>query len=759
MSLEAPEAGLADFVIASNRLPFTLTIGDDGLEVEQSAGGLVTALQGARQDSVWVGWPGLAVPEEHQEEAARLARELRCEPVFVSDVEQEAFYGRICNETLWPLFHYFVDRMHFTREAWEIYEQVNERFAETIATLAASHARVWVHDFHLALVPQALRRRRPDLAIGFFLHIPFPSSEVYRLLPTRAELLRGILGSDYVAFHTGDYARHFRSSCLRVLGIEPGPDTVEQDDRTVGVGVHPIGIDVESFRSALRDPETARVAGELDERYAGRKLVLGIERLDYTKGIPQKLDAFERLLEQEPTRADEVTMLQVLVPSRLETTDYLAMRDEIEMRIAHINGRFSRLGNAPVAYVHQSVSRAELVALYRRADVMMVTPLRDGMNLVAQEFVLCQAEDSGPGPGGRGALLLSEFAGAANVLPGAVLVNPWDADDLASKLAEALSLDPTERSRRLELMASRIEELDSARWSQGFLARLDRYATAVARSARPLDAGARETVAAALAGAPRRAILLDYDGTLRELVGHPDLAAPTPEIRELLRDLAALPETSVHVVSGRSRESLDKWLGDLPIHLCAEHGYFVREPGGDWEIPVEADLSWLARVERLFQRVSADVPGTMVERKTASVSWHYRQAEPEYGSWRARELLVALENVLAGISAEVLPGRRVIEVRARGINKGSCVRRLLEAENGARELFLAAGDDVTDIDLFRALPDDAIAIHVGVRRKGRRVPLEHEYVVGSPRALRAALRGFADELREALGATATVPGS
>ncbi len=756
MSLEDPDAGLADFVIASNRLPFTLTIGERSLGVEESAGGLVTALQGAREGSVWVGWPGLPVPEDLEGEATRIARDQDCEPVFLSEAEQEAFYGRICNETLWPLFHYAVDRMHFTREAWEIYEEVNERFAETIAGLAAPRARVWIHDFHLALVPQALRRRRPDLAIGFFLHIPFPSSEVYRLLPARAELLRGILGSDYVGFHTGEYARHFRSSCLRVLGIEPGPDTVEQDDRTVGVGVHPIGIDVESFRASLRDPETARVAGELEERYGARKLVLGIERLDYTKGIPEKLDAFERLLEQDPARADDVTMLQVLVPSRLETPDYLAKRDEIEMRIAHINGRFSRLGNAPVAYVHQSVSRAELVALYRRADVMMVTPLRDGMNLVAQEFVLCQTEDRGPGPSRRGALLLSEFAGAANVLPGAVLVNPWDADDLASKLAEALSLDPVERSRRLELMASRVEQLDSARWSQGFLARLERYATAVARSARPLDAGARESVVAALATAPRRAILLDYDGTLRELVGHPDLAAPTPEIKDLLRDLAGLPETGVHVVSGRTRESLDAWLGDLPIHLCAEHGYFVRPPGGEWETPIEADLSWLARVERLFRRVAADVPGTMVERKTASVSWHYRQAEPEYGSWRARELLVALENVLAGISAEVLPGRRVIEVRARGINKGSYVQRLLAAEgDDEHSLYLAAGDDVTDIDLFRALPDDAIAIHVGVRRKGRRVPLEREYVVGSPRGLRAALRGFTDELRSSLGTVST----
>jgi trehalose 6-phosphate synthase/phosphatase len=480
-----------------------------------------------------VGWPGTAIPPELEAKAVRLAAEEGCVPVFLAESEQEAFYARICNETLWPLFHYFVDHMRFGSDDWEVYKEVNERFAETIADIAAPRARVWIHDFHLALVPEALRRRRRDLAIGFFLHIPFPSSEIYRLLPTRAELLRGILGADYVGFHTGDYARHFRSACLRVLGIEPGHDTIEHDGRTVGVGVDPIGIDVASFRRSLRAPETAAAEAEIEERYAGRQLVLGIERLDYTKGIPQKLSAFERILEQDPRRAETVTLLQVVVPSRLESADYQAKRDEIEMRIAHVNGRFARPGVTPLEYVHRSVSRAELVALYRRADVMMVTPLRDGMNLVAQEFVLCQTGAAGS-VDRPGALLLSEFAGAANVLPGAVLVNPWDADDLASRLVEALALDPRERRRRLELMAARMEQLDSARWARSFLRRLERFAHPRVRAARPLDEVARLRIGAELEAAGRRTILLDYDGTLRELAGHPDLATPTPEIRELL---------------------------------------------------------------------------------------------------------------------------------------------------------------------------------------------------------------------------------
>jgi trehalose 6-phosphate synthase/phosphatase len=750
----AGRASASDLIIASNRLPFTLTIEDGVVGGTPSSGGLVTALGGARGPSTWVGWPGAAVPPELEEEAAELAGAHGCVPVFLSEAEQDLYYGRICNETLWPLFHYFVDRMHFESDAWEAYVQVNERFAETIARVSPPRARVWVHDFHLALVPEALRRLRPDLAIGFFLHIPFPSSEIYRLVPTRAELLRGILGSDYIGFHTGDYSRHFRSSCLRVLGIEPGPDTIDWDDRTIGIGVHPIGIDVESFRRDLRDPATAAVERQIAERYEGRRLVLGIERLDYTKGIPQKLDAFERIiLEQDPDRADTVTMLQVLVPSRLETVDYQEKRDEIERRIAHINGRYGRLGRPPIEYLHRSISRAELVALYRRADVMMVTPLRDGMNLVAQEFVLCQSGGPDIDDSRRGALLLSEFAGAAQVLPGAVLVNPWDAHDLADRLVEALALDLPERRRRLDLMADRVEQLDSARWAERFLDRLGRFARPAARAARPLDETARLQIGEVLEQAPRQTIALDYDGTLRELTGHPDLAVPTSEIRELLADLAALPGTDVHVISGRRRETLETWFGDLPIHLCAEHGYFFRPPGGRWRTTSDVDLTWLPRVERLLNRVSADVPGTLVERKAASVAWHYRQAEPDYGAWRARELLVALEHALAGVAAEVLTGRRVIEVRARSVNKGFYLEGVLAERRDEEHAVLAAGDDVTDSDLFRALPEGAIAIHVGTTRPRRRTRLEHEYVVGSPRALRQTLGRIAADLRDDLPAS------
>src|SRR5919198_480462 len=425
-----------------------------------------------------------------------------------------------------------------------------------------------------------------------------------RLLPTREEAMRGVLGADYVSFQIGDYARHFRSSCLRVLGVDSQPDAVDVGGRRVGIGVDPIGIDVAGFREVLQDPETERLYSQLQDQYEGRRLVLGVERLDYTKGIPQKLLAFERYLEQDPRRARVTTMLQVLVPSRLESPEYRQQRDEIELLIARINGRFGQPGITPVEYLHRNISKPALVALYRRADVMMVTPLRDGMNLVAHEFVFCQAE---PGPPGRwqGSLLLSEFAGSAQVLPGALLVNPWNMDGVVERLAQALELDAGERRRRLDTMVRRVEALDCQIWAENFLSRLGRYSRRERGRRLPPDVegGVQERLTARFARARSRTIMLDYDGTLRELEAHPDLAVPTPEITALLSRLAAAPRTDVHIVSGRRRRNLEQWFGRLPVHLCAEHGYLARAPGEEWRTLLDLDLSWMRRIERLLRGV------------------------------------------------------------------------------------------------------------------------------------------------------------
>ena len=741
-------ARTGDVVVVSNRLPVRLVTEGGRTSFEPSSGGLVSALGSVDDLRGWVGWPGAPVAAGRTRAVRRSLERRGLHPVFLDDEEIEGFYGRICNDTLWPLFHYFVDRLRITEEAWERYVAVNRRFAEATLAVAGEDGRVWVHDFHLMLVPSMLRAARPDLSIGFFLHIPFPSSEVYRLLPAREAVLRGLLGADYLSFQTADDARHFRSACLRVLGLDSAPDSIEIGGRQVGIGIDPIGIDTAEFADNVRDPATAAALAELEQRFDGRSLVLGVERLDYTKGIVQKLRAFERFLELDSERARTTTLLQVLVPSRLESPEYQAQRDEIERLVSGINGRFAQPGITPVEYLHRSISRSELVAFYRRADVMLVTSLRDGMNLVAQEFAFCQ---SAPGLPRRwnGALLLSELAGAAHVLPGAVLVNPWHVGGIADKLEESLAFDAAERRRRLETMAERVRELDSKRWARRFLYRLDGYARRRGRTpaATLLAPDARHRIARQVSQARRRTLLLDYDGTLRELVTHPELAAPTPEIVGLLRDLGQLPATEVHIVSGRDRASLQRWFGDLPLFLCAEHGFVSRPPGGEWTQLPDLDLSWLPRFERLLRGVAADVPGTLVERKASSVTWHYRQAEPEYGSWRARELLVAIEQLLPGVPAEILVGHRVVEVRARGVNKGVYVSGLFPHGRERGHAVLAIGDDRTDQEMYAALPAGAVSVHVGTRRPTG--PARHQHLIPEPADARALLRDVVNETARA----------
>ena len=629
--------------------------------------------------------------------------------------------------------------------------RVNERFADAILEHSGPDSRVWIHDFHLMLVPAMLRRRAPGLSVGFFLHTPFPSSEIYRLLPAREDVLRGLLGADYVSFQVGDYARHFRSSCLRIIGLDsqPGLDRSRTGARS-GIGVDPIGIDVPGFRETLEDPETARLLAQLEEQYAGRKLVLGVERLDYTKGIPHKLLAFERLLEQDPSRAQTTTMLQVLVPSRLESPEYRQQRDEIELLISRINGRFGQPGITPVEYLHRDISKEGLVALYRRADVMMVTPLRDGMNLVAHEFVLCQSEPGLPGRW-RGSLLLSELAGSAQVLPGAMLVNPWNVDGVVERLGTALELDLPERRRRLETMAKRVEALDSRKWADGFLTRLGRHSRRDRRRKPPnVEGEVEERLLRRFARARTRTVMLDYDGTLRELElasrpRHPDARDPHAAARagRASRDRRAHRQRAPSLAASRSGSASSRFISAPSTGTSLER-LAASGARSSSSISVGCDRSSASCGE---SRPTSPAPTSSGRR--CSVAWHYREAELEYGSWRAHELLNDLGQHLGGAPAEILQGHRVVEVRARGVDKGVYVRDVFPNGKEASHFVIGIGDDRTDHDLLDALPSGSVAGHVGGLLPSTRTangPREHIQIVG-PGEVRALLREMAESLR------------
>lgn len=728
--------------IASNRLPVSLGFADGELHATRSSGGLAAALQGVAEGAAfdWVGWPGCLVPEDRRDEVRERLAEERLVPVFLDEEDEELYYHGIANQAIWPLFHYFVDKVDFQERAWQRYVEVNQRFADTILGAAPEGARIWIHDFHLMLVPRLLRQARPDLEIGFFLHIPFPSSEIYRLLPAREDLLLGVLGCDYVGFHTHDYARHFRSACLRVLGLAAEHDGVRFEGRRVGIGVHPIGIDVQGFERTLGAPRTSSLVEELKARYRGRRLILGVERLDYTKGVAHKLRAFERVLERRPELASQVALLQIIVPSRLKNPDYAALKREIDECVGRLNGRYGSPGVTPVEYMHRSVEPEQLAALYRYADVCLVTPVRDGMNLVAQEFVLCQDEVEGLGDPWRGMLVLSEFAGAAHVLARALLVNPWDLEQSADLLEDALDMPPDERAERMRTMADQVRALECRTWARHFLDR--QGAAADANQSHAVVALGRDDEAAlceSFARASKRVLFLDYDGTLREIVRSPEDAVPSAELLEVLAGLAALPDTEVHVVSGRHRRDLEHWLGGLGVALCAEHGFAWRSrEGGAWEENPGIDLSWLPRVRALLSGVTDEVPGTRLEVKPCALAWHYRMADADYGAWRARELHSQLQHNLANLPAEIVHGHRVIEVRAAGVHKGGYVSRQIEGADWV----LCVGDDRTDLDMYRSLPPEAHTIHVGVSVADAR------FTIPSPARVRGLLRKLLEAASE-----------
>jgi trehalose 6-phosphate synthase/phosphatase len=738
------------WIVASNRLPTTLSLEKGEIRVQPSSGGLAAALAGLRTTTpmVWIGWPGSALPRTRQAGVAdRLAQDGNF-PVFLTSEQQDHYYQGFCNSVLWPLFHYFIGRVSYHPEAWREYVEVNRLFCETILAHAGERDRVWIHDFHLMLVPSMLRERLPNLEIGFFLHIPFPSAEVYRILPVREDLLRGVLGADYIGFHTGDYGRHFRNACLRVLGLESEPGTISYEGRQIGIGADPIGVDVAAFRQSLASPEAAAVHRELVQRYEGRKLILGVERLDYTKGIALKLQAYERFLERDPARVHDVVYLQVLVPSRLENPRYGRLKSELEELVGRINGTYARPGQTPVEYLHRSLSHAELTALYRFADAAMISSVRDGMNLVAQEFVLCQGEP-GPGPSRKGSLILSEFAGAAQHLPWALIVNPWNLEQCADAIEQALASTTQEREERMKTMHDSVLQMDCRAWATTFVRRLDSWAERRRACAppRPLVQEEALRLKTRFAASSDRTLILDYDGTIQALGRVPDEARPKPETLDLLARLCAAPRTEVHLVSGRKAQTLDAWFGQLPMHLAAEHGYLHRARSGRWKAMLELDLSWMDSVSEMLRDAARETPGTFVEQKSAGVAWHYRMADLDYGVWRARELRSQLEQELANLPVEVLSGHQVIEVRAAGVNKGRYVRQLLaQAKEGSwfahrpPPFILCAGDDRTDQDMFRALPSWAISIQVGVPQG------DATYSVESPRALRGFLRQLLDGL-------------
>ena len=632
-------------VIVSNRLPFTVTIKEGKPCFESSPGGLSTGLWSYLEklsadparpmEFVWVGWPGTSIAEEHHEAVRQHGAAYNAQPVFLPEENMERFYHGFCNRTLWPLFHYFPSVARYEQESWNEYERVNRMFAEALIQMLRPDDLLWVHDYHLMLLPQMVRRQFPEMPIGFFLHIPFPSYEVFRLLPRawRTDLIEGILGASVVGFHTHDYSRDFLTSVLRTVGYEHQLGSLSLRDRVVKVDTFPMGVDFDRFARAAIAPETEARVADLRAKCRGQKIIFSVDRLDYTKGLINRLQGYEHFLKTNPQWHGKVTFVVSVAPSRIGVDSYQAMKQELEQTVGRIVGAYGNVQWTPLIYQFRNLGFEEIVALYRMCDVALITPLRDGMNLVAKEFVASRPDQTG-------VLILSEMAGAAKEMGEALIINPFHQDDFARAIETALNMPLEDQIRRNQILQDRLRRYDVNRWAEEFVqAMLSSQKTEAARRARSLTGKAYAALVQHYRRAGRRALLLDYDGTLVPFVENPRQARPDAELMGLIERLSADPANEVVIISGRPRADLEEWFGPAPVSLVAEHGAWLRHEGSDWQLLKAITTEWKERVRPILQLYVDRLPGAILEDKEFSLAWHYRKADPEQASLRAQELL------------------------------------------------------------------------------------------------------------------------
>ena len=721
----------ARLIIVSNRMPVTVGIENGQMTLGPSAGGLVSALGAylARRkeetaelsEYLWVGWPGNSIDEEHQAEVRRrLREELDCEPVFLAADVMDKFYLGFCNKTIWPLFHYFPTLTVYDESMWEIYEEVNRKFCEVVAELLQPDDVVWIHDYHFLLLPAMLRQRCPNNSIGFFLHIPFPAYEIFRLLPRRwaTAMIEGLLGADVVGFHTVDYVRHFLISVLRLTGHQHQIGRLMYQGREIRMDSFPIGIDFDKYHGTACLPKIRREADRIRRKLVQQKAILSVDRLDYSKGIAKRLRAYELFLERYPEWRQKVILLLLVVPSRIGVDRYQDMRREIDELVGRINGRFGDIGWAPIAYLYKNLGLQALSSLYAAADVALVTPLRDGMNLVAKEFIASRTRDDG-------VLILSEMAGAARELPEALIINPNSREEMAEAIQQALTMPEDEQAERIRAMRDSVKKYDVHRWGRIFLHALQNLSAANQLTAEKMLTEAKaDLLTRQFAMTTRRALIFDYDGTLVPLAKTPEQALPNELVMHLLRCLAADQRNDITIVSGRPREFLQQHFGDLRLNLVAEHGAWMKRRGGIWRKRVFPDNAWKQRIAPLLEYYVERLPASFLEEKECSIAWHYRLSDAESADFMAQELKFELSNLLAQTNMEVLEGNKVVEVRAKAANKGAAVLAVLD--EGNYDMILAAGDDWTDEDMFQALPDHAMTIRIGVRHTAANYLLDEQ---------------------------------
>jgi len=736
---------MSRLIIISNRLPFSVERDNDEITVRQSSGGLVSAIKSYfERDSensnyterIWVGCMD-ATEEDWQlaREKSELPDDFGIEALFPDKTAYKNFYNGFSNSTIWPLFHYFPSIVEYKKEYFEDYRKVNQLFADRIVAIYQPGDVIWVHDYQLLLLPDMLRKVLPDASIGYFLHIPFPSYEIFRLLPTewKKQIMQGIMGADLIGFHTHDYVQHFIQSAKMILQVENQFSNIYYGNRVVKADQFPIGIDYIKFREACVDEMVVGISTALEEKFIGQKLVFSVDRLDYTKELNYRLDGYEEFLNIYPEWKEKVAFILNVIPSRDSIPTYTERKRLVEEKVSTINGKFSTLHWQPIIYRYNHLTFEELCALYQSADVALLTPLRDGMNLVAKEYIASCID--------KGVLILSELTGAASELNEAVLVNPTDTEEVANAIQQALTMPLIEQRSRLSYMQRRLAEYDVLRWINDFLDQLS--VTKKEQEALKVNILKEEHIVQIISGyekAGKRCILLDYDGTLTPYQKLPSLAVPSSELIELLGELTSDEHNEVVIISGRDADTLEKWLGKLPLNMIAEHGACVKYRGEEWKELVHIQTEWKEEVRPLMQLFVDRCAGSFIEEKKSTLAWHYRNTNQELGFTRSRELRNSLLQLIANAPLQVVDGNKVLEVRMVGVDKGTAATNMVNKLNP--DFILCVGDDATDEDMFRSMRERGYTLKIG------RANTAAQYTILSQREVFPFLRRFIQPVRE-----------
>lgn len=735
-------------IIVGNQLPLRAhrrTDVEEGWNFSWDEDSLLLQLKDGLGDDVEVIYIGCLKEEidlsEQDDVAQTLLETFKCVPAFIPPELFSKFYHGFCKQHLWPLFHYMLPLSpdlggRFDRSLWQAYVSVNKIFADKVMeVISPDDDFVWVHDYHLMVLPTFLRKRFNRVMLGFFLHSPFPSSEIYRTLPVRDEILRALLNSDLIGFHTFDYARHFLSCCSRMLGIsyqsKRGYIGLEYYGRTVSIKILPVGIHMGQLRSVLDLHETETRVTKLRDKFQGQTVLLGVDDMDIFKGISLKLLAFEQLLSQHPEKRGKMVLVQIANPARGRGKDVQEVRAETYATVKRINQNFGRTGYEPVILVDTPLQFYERIAYYVIAECCLVTAVRDGMNLIPYEYVICRQGTEkldatlglNPTAPKKSMLVVSEFIGCSPSLSGAIRVNPWNIDAVAEAMDSALVFSEAEMQMRHEKHYRYVSTHDVAYWAQSFLQDLERACRDHVRRrcwgigfglgfrVIALDPSFRklsvEHIVSAYKRTKNRAILLDYDGTMT--VRNSISKGPNAEVVSILNNLCRDPKNIVFIVSGKDTKTLTLWFSSCEtLGLAAEHGYFVRpNHDAEWETCVAAvDFYWKQIAEPVMSLYTETTDGSFIDSKESTLVWNYQYADPDFGSCQAKELLDHLESVLANQPVTVKSGQYIVEVKPQAVNKGLVAERLLETmkKNGTvPDFVLCIGDDRSDEDMFEVI--------------------------------------------------------